>query len=257
MTSSNSNNVKFLLNKSKSKNTQQVVYDAQINIFSEQHPAREPLEKFIKQVFQKHYNVELEHFYPKLLAIESLEHSQNNIHTIKAVAGVRCASEEYLFSEYYLSKSLETELQSIYHTTIDRRKVVEVGNLAPANVGQMRWLIAAITAYLFSAGYEYLVFTAVPSIYNSFQRMDMPVTIINEARPDCLPEDIRQHWGDEYYSHKPVVIAGDIVQGFKVMQQNIYQKNKKIIPLFEKACRLGEQSLSDSNDKHEYKGLVA
>ena len=253
----NNNKIKFFSSKSSNKLP---VYDAQINFFSEGESARRPLENFINQVFKKHYNVSIEQFYPDLLAIESVEaktqysqkkYSQKN--TIKAVAGIRCASDENLFSEYYLAQSLESELSHIYHKDINRQKVVEVGNLAPANVGQMRWLIAAITAFLYSAGYEYLVFTAVPSIYNSFKHMDMPVRIMTEANPDKLPGDIKQHWGAEYYAHKPVVITGDIIRGFEVMKNNIYRKNTKIIPLFEKACRLGEQFLFEKN----FSGAVA
>ena len=226
-------------------NINRPVYDAQINIFSQGESGRPHLESFISQIFRKHYNVDINNFYPQLLAIESLNHDVNDNNKIKAVAGVRCASEENLFSEYYLSDNLETELNTIYKKDISRQKIVEVGNLAPANIGQMRWLIASITAYLYSAGYEYLIFTAIPTIYNSFKRMDMPVTIMAQANQDCLPDEIKQHWGPEYYSYKPIVIAGDIVKGFEVMKKNIYTKNRKMIPLFEKACCLGQQSLLD------------
>ena len=235
------NNVSLFVEKQSNSPT----YNAQINTFSEGDLNRLPLENFINQIFKKHYNVEIEKFYPQLLAIESADYNLNDASRIKAVAGVRCASEEKLFSEYYLAEDLEKELSTIYQKNISRQLIVEVGNLAPANIGQMRWLIAAITAYLYSAGYKYLVFTAVPSIYNSFKRMDMPVTIMTYANQNCLPEDIKQHWGPEYYAHNPVVIAGDIVAGFAVMKHNIYNKNKnkKIIPLFEKACALGQQRL--------------
>ena len=235
------NNISLFIDKQSNSSA----YNARINTFSKENVNRLPLENFINKIFNKYYNVEIEKFYPQLIAIESPDNNINDESSIKAVAGVRCAAEESLFSEYYLTDNLETELNNIYHKSISRQAVVEVGNLAPENIGQMRWLIAAITAYLYSAGYEYLVFTAVPSIYNSFKRMDMPVTIMAEANLDCLPKDIKQHWGSEYYAHKPVVITGDIVKGFTIMKQNIYTKNQKIIPLFEKACHLGQQRLLD------------
>ncbi len=240
MTTANSNNKISLF---VDKQSNQAAYNAQINTFFEGDLKRLPLENFINKIFKNYYNVKIEKFYPQLLSIESPDINIHSEKRIKAVAGVRCASEENLFSEYYLNKDLEEELSAVYHKNISRQVIVEVGNLAPANIGQMRWLIAAITAYLYSAGYEYLVFTAVPSIYNSFKRMDMPVTIMTQAYQDCLPNDIKQHWGPEYYAHNPVVISGDIVKGFEVMKQNIYSKNKKIIPLFEKACALGQQRL--------------
>ncbi len=206
-------------------------------------PKRPRLEHFISKVFKKYYNADIDQFYPSLLSIESDDSDPSNPDkAIKAIAGVRCASDEALFSEYYLSQSLETELTALYNKPISRQVVVEVGNLAPANVGQMRWLIAAITAFLYSAGHKYIVFTAVPGVFNAFRRMDVPLKEITPAKRSSLPEALKDKWGDEYYQAKPMVLAGDIAEGFAIMEENIYQSNKKLIPLFEEACRLGKQA---------------
>lgn len=216
-------------------------YVADINYFKQGNPERNHLEAFISSIFKQYYNAEIDHFSPNLLAIESSDGNHLNAPgTIKAVAGVRCAAEEVLFSEFYLSKSLEKELGLIYNKKISRSDIVEVGNLAPANVGHMHWLIAAITGFLYSAGFKYIVFTAVPGIYNAFNRMDVPLKIITEAKQKCLPDDIQHKWGPEYYELKPMVLSGDIVQGFNIMKKNIYSTNQKLIPLFEKACSLGQ-----------------
>ena len=204
--------------------------------FEAEHPERARLESFISTIFKKYYHAEIEQFYPNLLSIESV--SPNN-QEIKAVAGVRCASDESLFSEYYLSNPLETELKNLYGINIARHQIVEVGNLAPANVGQMRWLIASITGFLYSAGYQYIVFTAVPGVYNAFKRMNIPLKMITPAQQSCLPKNIQNKWGPEYYELNPSVLAGDIVKGYQLIKQSIYQDNKKLIPLFEKSCQLG------------------
>lgn len=242
------NNVTSLINRRSTSNKADNVYNAQIRTLDYGESGRIRQENFINQVFKKHYNVEIEKFYPKLLSIESFNttdsaHNSGNKSTIKAIAGVRCAADEALFSEYYLAQNLEDELSSIYGTKMERQKIVEVGNLAPANVGQMRWLIASITAYLYSAGFEYIVFTAVPGVYNAFKRMGIPLTDITEAKQECLPGDLKQSWGEKYYVHKPMVLAGDIAQGFDIMKKNVYSSNTKLIPLFEKACLLGQQSV--------------
>ncbi len=216
---------------------------SQIHYLEHGRPERERLESFISGVFKKYYNAELDHFYPNLLTIEADAEQPGDETIIKAVAGVRCAADESLFSEYYLNNGLETKLGSLYGKTISRETVVEVGNLAPANVGQMRWLIASITAFLYSAGFKYIVFTAVPGVYNAFTRMDVPLKQITEAKRDCLTEDLKDKWGPEYYDLKPMVIAGDIAEGFEIMKQNIYGANQKLIPLFEKACQLGREDL--------------
>lgn len=209
-------------------------YAANIDFFEQGNPERGRLEGFISGIFKRFYQAEIHQFYPNLIAIESNK-------GINAVAGVRCAADESLFSEFYLKSSLESELANIYKHPISRQTVVEVGNLAPAHVGQMRWLIAAITGFLYSAGFQYIVFTAVPNVYNAFKRMDIKLETLTEAKKSCLPEDIRHNWGDEYYDLKPVVLSGDISEGYTILKKNIYSQNKKLIPLFEKACELGRQ----------------
>lgn len=221
---------------------QQQILSATISYFKAGMPERVRLEDFIGRVYKQYYNAEIEHFYPNLISIETeQEDGVNRDESIKAVAGVRCANNEPLFSEYYLTNSLENELERVYHKPISRQVVVEVGNLAPKSVGQMRWLITTLTGFLYSAGYEYIVFTLVPGIANAFKRMNIPLELLAEARHECLPEDIQHKWGTEYYQKKPRVLAGNIAHAFAIVKENIYQSNKELIPLFERACRLGHQ----------------
>lgn len=103
------NNVSLLTDKKTNKS----VYNAQIKTLDYGESGRIRQENFINQVFKKYYNVEIKKFYPKLLCIESFTNGSGRQGTIKAVAGVRCASEEALFSEYYLSGDLEDELRAL------------------------------------------------------------------------------------------------------------------------------------------------
>ncbi len=241
-------NITFLSeHKSERKNCQ--IYSSQINYFHQGMPQRSRLEAFIGKVYKKYYNTEIDHFYPNLLAIES---NNNQEHSIKAIAGIRSAEYESLFSEYYLSDDLENTLLNIYHHPISRNSIVEVGNLAPASVGQMRWLITSIAAFLYSTGFKYIVFTGVAGISNAFKRMNLPLEVLAEARRSCLPEDIKNKWGDEYYKCKPMVFSGDIEQIYNIVKEIIYTqkgcKSNRLIPLFEKACQLGFKSRQHSND---------
>jgi hypothetical protein len=210
--------------------------NAQINYFEQDEAERVPLETFINRCYQKYYQVTLDHFYPTLLSIEEPEQRR-----IKAVAGLRSAAEETLFSEYYLEQSLQSELKTITNQSISRQYIVEIGNLAPASVGQMRWLIASITAFLYAAGFQYIVVTIVPGIYNAFKRMDISLTKITDAKQNCLPKAMQKKWGNDYYQLNPAVYVGDIVTNYKIMKENIYQTNKKLIPFFEKAYQSGLQ----------------
>lgn len=227
----------------------QQTFSAEINYYKPGMPERAHLEEFIHGVYKKHYNADIQQFYPNLLSIES---NADDKQSIKAVAGVRSAEHEPLFSEYYLPFSLEDELSQICGKSVSRSTIVEVGNLAPANIGQMRWLITSITAFLYSAGFEYLVFTGVPGISNSFKRMNIPLKVLAEARQESLPLEIQHKWGPEYYQNKPMVFLGDITQGYEVMKEMIYssslKQDKKLIPLFERACHVGSQARLDMNN---------
>lgn len=215
-------------------------YAENISVYQQDHPERVRLEAFISDIFRQFYRAQIHQFYPSLLAIET-DVGRGKSSSINAVAGVRCAADEPLFSEFYLQHSLESELANIYKRTIHRSNIVEVGNLAPARVGQMRWLIAAISGFLYSAGFKHIVFTAVPNVFNTFKRMNLPLEILTEAKKDSLPENIRHKWGDEYYDLKPVVLSGDITTGYHILRNNIYSQNRKFISLFEKSCELGRQ----------------
>ncbi len=221
------------------KTTGQQTFSARINYYPQGRSERARLESFISGVYKKYYNTEIDEFYPNLLSIESVNEEQQA--TIKAVAGVRSADQEALFSEYYLGGDLQDILGAIYHKPVSRSAIVEVGNLAPANIGQMRWLITSITGFLYSAGYDYLVFTGVAAISNSFKRMNIPLELLAEAKRESLPAEIQEKWGPEYYQNRPMVFLGDIALGYEIMKKNIYTSNRKLIPLFEKACQVGAQ----------------
>ncbi|MCU7939862.1 MAG: thermostable hemolysin [gamma proteobacterium symbiont of Bathyaustriella thionipta] len=239
--------------------SQQQTLSARINYFKTGMTERVRLEDFISHVYKKFYNAEIEHFYPNLISIETNQEDRTDQEqSIKAVAGVRCAKNEALFSEYYLNDSLENELQRIYHKPISRQVVVEVGNLAPKSVGQTRWLITTLTGFLYSAGYEYIVFTLVPGIANAFKRMNIPLELLAEAKHECLPKDIQHKWGPEYYQKKPMVLTGNITLAFNIVKENIYQLNKELIPLFEKACHLGQQENNlNPQERAHFKRKVA
>lgn len=237
-----------LISKAKNKisgsGCQPQIFSYQINYIEQNNSKRNNLEDFVRAVYKKYYNVEIDKFYPNLLAIESKSTSQEP--SIKAVAGIRSAESGALFSEYYLSNNLEKRLANIYNLSkssqsISRKTIVEVGNLAPANIGQMRWLITSITAFLYTAGFKYIVFTGVSGISNAFKRMHIPLEVLAEARQECLPETFQNQWGPEYYKNNPLVFSGDILQGYEIMKKNIYNSNQILIPLFEKACQLGRK----------------
>jgi hypothetical protein len=196
---------------------------------------REVLEAFVRDRFRQTYGAEVATFCPQLLSLASDDHS------LCAVAGVRPAATERLYSEFYLDAEVEDFLAGrLGRGKISRASIVEVGNLAPASVGQARWLIATLTAYLYSCGYEWVVFTAIPPVYNAFARLGLPLQIYARADITRLPPEVRDQWGS-YYEAGPVVCYGNIAQGFRQLSDAIRPERRNLWRLWLEAQRLGNE----------------
>jgi len=198
--------------------------------FADDIAARASLESFIQQVFKQAYEAQINTFYPKLISITRPDQS------FAAVAGFRSASNE-LFAEHYLEQSIESLLAQ-HDPAIARSTIVEVGNLAPASAGQARWLLAALTSFLYSAGFTWVVFTAVPTLRNAFSRLGMPLTTLAKADKHCLPTDIKDNWG-HYYAANPMVYAGNIQMGYNTLNQLISPKMPRLQKLWLQAQQEG------------------
>ncbi len=188
--------------------------------------SRYSAEEFIQDVFFKAYAAQVMSFYPLLLSITRQDRS------FAAVAGVRPASVEELFLEHYLDKPVEEVL------SVPREKIVEIGNLAPADSGQARWLITTLSAFMISAGFTHVVFTAVPKLRNAFQRMGLPLSELVEATSDHLSEEERQHWGN-YYDEKPVVFVGDLRVGQQPLSE-VAKTDRSLDDLCQRASCAGQ-----------------
>jgi hypothetical protein len=199
---------------------------------------REALEAFVRDRFHQTYGAKVATFCPDLLSLSDGDQS------LRAVAGVRPAATERLYSEFYLDAEVEVFLAGrLGCSGIPRASVVEVGNLAPASVGQARWLIATLTAYLYSCGYEWVVFTAIPSVYNAFTRLGLSLQIYTRADITRLPTGVRDQWGS-YYEAGPVVCYGNIAQGFRQLSGAIRPERRNLWSLWLEAQRLGNEVAS-------------
>jgi hypothetical protein len=192
--------------------------------------ARAPLEAFIQDVFRQAYDAHICTFYPALISITRTDES------FAAVAGFRSATNT-LFAEHYLQQSIESLLAK-HGAIIERNAIVEVGNLAPASAGQARWLIAALTSFLYSAGFSWVVFTAVPALHNAFCRMGIPLVTLAAADKHQLTPDLKDNWG-RYYDAKPMVYAANIHTGYNTLNQLISPKMPRLQRLWLQAQQEG------------------
>jgi Thermostable hemolysin len=191
---------------------------------------RADLEQFIRGVFAHAFGAELHSYYPNLLAFTTGTHT-------RGVVGYRDGMVKPLFSEHYLDSPAENVIGIHMDQDIERRHLVEVGNLALAGRGEVRWVIAAMTVFLYAAGYRWVLFTAVKPLYNAFQRLGLKPIQIAKPDPRRLPEG-GSNWG-RYYQSDPMVCAGDISAGYQKLVASISRRQPLLSTLLQEAFRLG------------------
>ncbi len=172
---------------------------------------RHTLESFIHNTFKRSYGADIHHFLPLLMSL-----SNHNKELIAAV-GFHPAQNESLFLEQYLDNPIEDLLSCQLGDNVQRGKIMEVGNLAVATAGGARGLIIALTSYIKGAGFDWVVFTAVPSLINSFRKMGLEIIPLAKAKKERLVTGSEQ-WGS-YYDSDPLVVAGNVNQGFENLER--------------------------------------
>lgn len=177
-----------------------------LDVLEAAHPHRHTAQRFVHAVFKQCYDADIRAFYPTLLAF--------GLHAeLLGVVGFRDGEGQSLFSEQYLDRPLEQLIGEHWAEPVERREIVEVGNLALANPGQARWIIAAVTLFLHTQGYRWVLFTAVRPLINAFRRLGLNPIELAQADPKRLADD-GQQWGSYYASH-PLVCVGDIQAGYR------------------------------------------
>jgi len=163
---------------------------------------RARLEHFVHDRYAEIYGAELTEFMPYILGIFDPRGAP------LAAVGLCPAEGTRLFLEQYLDRAVEDEIAPSAGRRIPRETIVEIGNLATAHPGMLRPIIVAMTFFLRDAGFDWVVFTAVPRLKNSFVKLGLPLTEIAPADPARLRAG-RERWGN-YYNTRPMVLAGRV-----------------------------------------------
>lgn len=181
---------------------------------------RAEAEDFVCAAFLVAYEARVEHFLPTLMAL------RNDTGRLLAVLGLREPGPVPLFLEQYLDRPVEQALSAAAACPVDRASLVEVGNFAVGAAGGGRWLITALTAYLYAAGHSWTVFTCGPELQNAFRRLGVELIDLGAADPRRLAADAAARWGS-YYDQKPRVMAANVAQSHQILSA-----------LFEQECAL-------------------
>jgi len=204
-----------------------------VGVLREDASERAELESFIRADFARVYGADVRHFMPHLMGL------RGDDETLLAALGFRTAAEDHLFLEHYLHAPVEAMLADAGHR-IPRAGIVEVGNLAVSRAGGARWLITALTAYLEGARYRWVVFTAVPSLINSFARMGIDLIRLAQAERARLPLAELALWGS-YYATGPTVVAVSVGQAFDALTAylDLPRDRYRLAPLWGRAYAAG------------------
>lgn len=167
---------------------------------------RPGVEEFIRRGFERAYGAQLARLMPTLMVLKRGDQ-------VAAACGLRPAAGEPLFLETYLDAPVEATLSHAAGEPIDRRDIVEVGNLVIARAGFARRLIVHLTTHLSGNGTGWVVFTAVPALRNSFLRLGIPLVTLAAAQASRLPAPARAEWGN-YYQQGPIVTAVRVQSAF-------------------------------------------
>ena len=174
---------------------------------------RVEVESFIAETFALAYGANVCSFMPRLLAVCRKDGD------LLAAFGVRSAKREKLFLENYFDRPVEHVIEEKTGMSLDRGKIVEIGNLAAIYPGGVRWMIVALTVMLYEEGYEWVVFTGTSALRNGFNKLGLHPIEICPARIGALDAGEQERWGT-YYDNKPTVMFGNIRQGFQAMRAN-------------------------------------
>jgi hypothetical protein len=174
---------------------------------------RAEVEHFIRTTFAGAYGADVQSFMPRLLAIRSKENE------LLAAFGVRSAEKGKLFLEHYLDQPIEQVIAEKSGTLPQRNRIAEIGNLAAVYPGAVRWMIVALTVMLYEEGYDWVVFTGTTALRNGFNNLGLRPLEIAPAQVERLAPEERARWGT-YYNTRPVVMLGNIREGFRAMRSN-------------------------------------
>ena len=164
-------------------------------------PRRAEAEDFIRHIFHERYGADVKSFAPNLMLIEEDER-------IVASAGWRGANSEPLFLERYLDAPIERIIGQRAGIQIDRKRIVEVGNLASDRAGGSLDIILHMARHLHRAGFEWVVFTATQQLIGIFTKLGLPLLALSVADATRLG-DAANDWGS-YYETQPIVVTGPI-----------------------------------------------
>jgi hypothetical protein len=189
----------------------------QLRIWKDGDPERAAAEAFIRERFHDSYDAEVCIFQPYLLGIT------NATQEITSVIGFRPAIAEPFFLENYLDQPAEQALTAATGDRVERKQIIEVGNLASRDRESLRNLmIGLITLLDRLPNTRWMVCTVGERLISLLKRTRFFPLVLSQANQQCLSEK-HGDWGS-YYQDTRKVVAGNVAYGMRELKrQDIWQ----------------------------------
>jgi hypothetical protein len=176
-------------------------------------PERAELETYVREAFHRKHDAAVSSFMPTLLSF------RDGGGHLRGVIGLRAAMLEPLYLEQYLEQPIEAAIAASTGRRVERRSVVEVGNLAGANCRAAMRMVADLPGYLLTRDYQWIAFTATSAVRGILQGFGAPLVELARADGSRVASGADQ-WGT-YYRTDPRVFAGYLpasrwIPGFRV-----------------------------------------
>jgi len=189
----------------------------QLHLWQQGDPGRARAEDFIRARFQDTYDANVRVFMPWLLGIT------NRDDVLTSVIGFRPATADRLFLENYLDEAAEQAIGSATGTPVDRRQIVEVGNLASSDSDSVRTLMIGLVTLLDRLPEaRWMMCTVGERLIRLLRRTRFFPLVLNQAVQERLsPQD--GDWGS-YYRNTRQVVAGNVGYGLlELKRQGIWR----------------------------------
>ena len=184
----------------------------QLRLWKPGDPGRTAAEAFIRERFQDSYAADVHIFMPCLLGVT------NGNHAITAVIGIRPATGEELFLENYLDLPAETALSRASGIRVQRRQIVEVGNLASSDNESFRTLMIGLVTLLDRLpGTNWIMCTVGDRLFSLLRRTRFFPLVLEQATQQRLSPQ-QGNWGS-YYRQARRVVAGNVGYGLRELKR--------------------------------------
>lgn len=175
----------------------------QLNLLSPVDAERISAEQFINEGYAKHFGAHLAEFSPIILTVKDFLNNR-----VLGAVGLRYADGQPLFSENYLSESIESLLTDKTNQRVKRKQIIELSHFVVDKNTDVNEVFPMIGQFLKTLDVDWAVYTLSRPIKSAFQRLGIQLTHLQHAYAGAVKGG-KTDWG-HYYDFKPAVYFSSI-----------------------------------------------